>query len=243
MISKVLGIVIHEQLYQETSKILTVITKEYGIISLLAKGCRKYTNKLSSGSKTLTIGYFYFIYKKDKMMVLREVDVVLDLPNIKSDIVNISYVTYITKLTNLTAKIHYHRDIFDIYYNYLLQIENKLDPRLLTLIVEIKYLKFLGIKPITSQCVVCNNTNNIVTISIDDYGYMCTDCIKNEFIFDKKTLKLIDMFLSIDISTITKINISDNIILELEKFISIYYYKHSGLHIEKSKFIEILKKI
>ena len=40
MIEKVEGIVINEKAYGETSKIINVITKEYGIIGIIAKGAR-----------------------------------------------------------------------------------------------------------------------------------------------------------------------------------------------------------
>lgn len=243
MINKVLGIIINEMPYQESSKILLVLTKEYGIISLLSKGCRKYTSKLSSGSKTLNIAIFHFIYKKDKLIVLRDIDVVEQLNNIKNDISRISYVSYVTKLTKLVSEVHYHSDIFDIFYNYLLKVESNMDYITMTLIIEFKYLLFLGIKPITTQCVKCGNISDIVTISVDDYGYICNNCVSSEYIFNPKTLKLIDIFLNIELANLNKISINISIIKELEDFVSMYYYKHSGLHINKIKFIEILNRI
>lgn len=229
--------------YQESSKILVVLTKEYGLISLLAKGARKYSNKLSSSTKTLNIATFHFVYKKDKLMVLREIDILFQLNNLKNDISKISYASYVTKLTKLVSELHFNRDIFDILYNYLLKVEEGMSEIILTLIVELKYLLFLGIKPVTTECVKCNNIVDILTISVDDYGYLCKNCFNDEHIFNKKTLKLIDIFLNIELSNLDKVDIDPTIIRELEDFVSMYYYKHSGLHINKIKFIEILNRI
>ena len=67
MIEKIEGIVINERAYGETSKIIDIITKKYGAISLLAKGSRKLKSDLRSVTSKMTYGYFYFNYKENKL--------------------------------------------------------------------------------------------------------------------------------------------------------------------------------
>ena len=40
-IKKIEGIVIGDTNYSESSKILNILTKDYGIIGVISKGCRK----------------------------------------------------------------------------------------------------------------------------------------------------------------------------------------------------------
>jgi len=40
MIEKFEGIILNERDYSESSKILNVLTKEHGVIGVIAKGCR-----------------------------------------------------------------------------------------------------------------------------------------------------------------------------------------------------------
>ena len=46
MIKKIEGIVISEVDYKESSKIINILTKEYGVIGLIARGTKQVKNKL-----------------------------------------------------------------------------------------------------------------------------------------------------------------------------------------------------
>ena len=88
-IEEVEGIVLSETNYSESSKILHILTEEYGLIGVISKGCRNMKSKLRSVSSKLTYGYFY-ISKKDELSILIEVDIIDDLKNIKLASDNIS---------------------------------------------------------------------------------------------------------------------------------------------------------
>ena len=60
---KVEGIGVGETNYSESSKILKVLTDEYGIISVISKGCRNLKSKLRGVSSKLSYGIFHLNYK------------------------------------------------------------------------------------------------------------------------------------------------------------------------------------
>ena len=68
-LEKVKGIIIKDINYKESSKILHILTREYGNIGVISKGCRNMKSKLRSVSSKLTYGYFY-ISKKDELSIL-----------------------------------------------------------------------------------------------------------------------------------------------------------------------------
>ena len=70
MIEKVEGIVLNERDYSETSKIIYVLTKEYGYISILAKGAKQMKSPLRSVTRKLTYGTFHIYYKPEKLVML-----------------------------------------------------------------------------------------------------------------------------------------------------------------------------
>ena len=76
MIESIKGIIIKEKSYSETSKIIDVITKEHGIISILAKGAKTLKSPLRSSSTKLTYGNFNIVYKEGKLSTLKEIDVI-----------------------------------------------------------------------------------------------------------------------------------------------------------------------
>ena len=75
-IVKVKGIVISESNYSETSKLLNIFTKEYGIVGIIAKGAKRLKSPLRSVTTKLSYGYFQFNYKEGKLSNLIVADVI-----------------------------------------------------------------------------------------------------------------------------------------------------------------------
>lgn len=85
----VIGIVISDKPYKETSKLVKIITKEYGIISLIAKGSRTLKSDLRNVNTKITYGTFHIMYKEAGLSTLISVDTINYLRNIKTDITKI----------------------------------------------------------------------------------------------------------------------------------------------------------
>lgn len=242
MIERVEGIIIKDASYSETSKLLTLITKEHGIINLLAKGAKTLKSPLRSTTTKLTHGYFNIIYKENKLSTLKEVDTIDYYKNIKKDINKISYATYILELVEQVIKQTNNEEVFDNVIASLKKIEANMNPLVITNILELKCLDYLGVMPILDCCSVCGN-ENIITISADQGGYLCKNCRKEETIVDEKTIKLIRMFYYVDINKIEKLEISKKISEEINYFLNSYYERYTGLYLKSKKFIEKLSKV
>lgn len=242
-IVKVKGIIISETPYSETSKIINVITKEYGILGIIAKGAKSLKSKLRSVSTKLTYGYFHIYYKEKGLSTLVSVDVINNLKNIKTDITNMSYVCYILELVNQVMKHEYNEEIFNLLEASILKINEKFDAGIITNILELKMLDYLGVRPIIDECAVCGNKTDIVTISGDRGGYICKNCIQNEYIVSDKAIKLIRMFYYVDISKISKLSISSKVKYEIDMFVNSYYDRYTGLYLKSKKFVNDIKKL
>ena len=238
---KVKGIVITDTNYSESSKVLNIMTKEKSLIGVISKGCRNYKSKLRSKSSKLTYGYFYINYKENSLSNLLEVDIIDELKTIKTDLKKIGYTTYLVDLARQVMKQNDNDKIFDILEASLLKIEKGFDPSLITNIAELKYLSYLGVKPILDKCSTCGNTKDIVTVNSDAGGYICKNCYTNEYITDEKTLKLLRMFDFLDISKIKELNILDKNKKEINKFLEDYYTKYTGLYLKSKDFLSQIK--
>ena len=239
---KVKGIIISETNYSESSKVLNILTKEHGNIGVIAKGCRNYKSKLRSVSMKLTYAYFYINYKEDGLSTLTEADIIDELKNIKTDLVRIGYSSYLIDLAKQVIKQTNSDEIFSILENALLKINNNFEPGIITNIVELKYLSYLGVSPIFDRCAICGNTKDIVTVNSDAGGYICKNCYTNEYITDEKTVKLIRMFEFVDINKIKELNIQDKNKQEINKFLEDYYIKYTGLYLKPKNFLNQIKQ-
>ena len=236
------GIIIREKDYGDTSKILDIFTYEFGIIGVIAKGCKSLKSSLRSVTTKFTYGIFNLYYKDNKLSTLKEVDIIDNFKNIKSNISYIAYSTYLLDLSEQVYKQNNSSDIYNILINALIKINNKLDPLVLTNIVEIKYLSYLGVMFEINNCSICGS-NSIITLSSDKGGFICSNCRTYEKILDSRILKLIRLFYYVDISKIDKLNISDNIKEAINDFLDNYYEKFTGLYLKSKKFLNNLKNI
>lgn len=241
-IEKVTGIVLSDTNYSESSKILNVLTKEHGKIGIISKGCRNLKSSLRSVSSKLTYGYFNIYYKKEGLSVLISVDIINDFSNIKQDLFKIGYATFLSDLTNQVLKETSSNQIFDLFINGLIKINDDFDPMIIANIIELKYLNYLGVMPILDCCSVCGSNKKIVTVSSFSGGYLCVNCYKNEYIVDEKTVKLLRMFNYVDISKIKELNILPKNKNEINRFLENYYDRYTGIYLKSKDFLTQLRE-
>lgn len=242
-IEKFEGIVLSETNYSESSKILNVLTDKYGLIGIMSKGCRKIKSKLRGVSRKLIYGTFNVYYKENGLSTLISIDVINSFSNTLMDLEKISYASYIIDLTNQVLKQNDSEEIFDILKNTLIKIEEGLDPLVLTNIIEIKLLNYLGITPNIDSCTNCGSSKQIVTLSSEQGGYICKNCYQNEPLVNEKTIKVIRMYYYVDISSITKLDISREVSKEINTFLDDYYDRYTGLYLKSKDFIKKVNQL
>lgn len=228
--------------YKENSKILNILTKEYGIIGVISKGCKGSKSKLKNISENFTYAKFHLYYSLDKLSTLIGADVINYFPNIRKDILKVSYMSYLSELTKNVYKQSEEKVIYDLFLSALLKIEEGFNPLIITNIMELKYLDFLGVNFNTDSCVVCGS-KSILTISFYKGGYVCSKCRDRETVLDEKVLKMLRMYYYVDISKISKLEISETVVKAIDEFLTKYYDHFTGLYIKSKKFLQEIKSI
>ena len=243
MVEEVEGIVISEKAYGETSKIINVFTKEYGIIGMMVKGCRTLKSPLRSVTDKLSYGKFTIYYKKDKLSILSEVNILNPFKEIKKDIAKLSYASFLLDLSEQVVKqTSLSTAIYGLLIESLIKINEKFDQLVIMNIIELKYLDYLGVLPVLDSCSVCFKKTDIVTLSSDKGGYLCSRCRTNEPIISKKAIKLIRMYYYVDISKIEKLEVSEEVKREINEFLDRYYDRYTGLYLKSKSFMKELAK-
>ena len=240
MHKKIEGIIVSEFPFEESSKIIKVFTST-GIISIIAKGAMKIKSPFFSSTSKLSCGIFNIIYKENKLSTLVESNITKDYRSIKKDITKISYATYLTELILQVIKHEHNINIYSLYLSGLDKINDNYDPLIISCIIRLKMLDYLGIKPVIDRCINCGNTTDIVTISSYLGGLVCKNCRKNEVLVSPKTIQLIRILYYIDIDKITKIDISDDIKKEIDNFINDYYDRYSGIYLKSKILLDTIK--
>lgn len=239
MIIDVEGIIINSKDYKDNSKILDIFTKDYGVIGVIAKGCKSLKSNLRSVTDKLTYATFTIYYKKDKLSILSEASVINNFSNIKKDIEKISYSSFLIDLTNQVYKQCEDTNLYDLLISALVKINDSFNPLIITNIIELKYLNYLGVMPKLDGCTICGS-KSVVTLSSDKGGYLCSKCHTNEPIVSDKTIKLVRMYTLVDIEKISKLDISKDVVFEVNSFIDDYYDRYTGLYLKSKSFLKNL---
>ena len=240
MVIDVEGIVINTKNYGDTSKIIDILTKEYGIIGVMAKGCKSLKSNLRSVTDKLTYASFTIYYKKDKLSILSEASIINNFSNIKKDIEKISYASFLLDLTNQVYRQSESEELYDLLISSLIKINDNFNPLIITNIIELKYLEYLGVMPNLDGCSICGS-KNVITLSSDKGGYLCKKCHTNEPIVSEKAIKLVRMYTLVDINKISKLDLNNKVVSEVNNFIDLYYDRYTGLYLKSKDFLNKLR--
>lgn len=235
------GFVLSEIPYGESSKIINVLTREYGVIGIMCKGAKSLKNRYRVPTMKLSYSHFNIMYKENKLSTLVSADVINPFKLVKSDILLVSFLSYLTELTSQVVKQSDDiENIYDDFIKTILKLEDGLDPIVLTNILEIKYLEYLGVLFNLDECVICGSKNNIATFDADKGGYICINCLTNEIIVDKKVIKMIRMYYYVNIDSIKEIKVDDVTKNTINKYLDLYYERYTGLYLNSKDFLKKL---
>ncbi len=247
MIIDVEGIIINTKNYNDTSKILDIFTLDYGIIGVIAKGCKSMKSNLRSVAEKLTYATFTIYYKKDKLSILSEASVINNFSNIKKDIEKISYASFILDLSNQVYRQSNDLSIYNLLISALSKIDEGLNPLIITNIIELKYLEYLGVMPNLNGCSICGS-KSVITLSSDKGGFLCSKCRGNEPILSSKVIKFVRMYSLVDVASISKdlvskLSVEVDTINSVNNFIDDYYDRYTGLYLKSKQFLRNIKNI
>lgn len=247
---KARGIVVGETLYGDNSKILKVFTRDYGIISIMSKGCKKPKSALHEASNKLVLADFNISYKEDGISTLISADIVNLFKNIVMDYMDIDKKMYSFYIVDLILQVINHMkidndhddNIYDMLIASLTKIDEGLPPNIIYDIVRLKMLDYLGVKPSLDGCNNCGSTN-VITFDSHSYGYICNNCYTNEKIYSKDSIQNLRMLYIVDIDKIKKLEVPNLTIEEIEEFLDDYYIENTGIYLKSNKNKEILNKV
>ena len=122
------GLILSETNYRDSSKILNVLTEEYGLIGILSKGCRNMKSKLRATSRKMIYGTFHFYYKENGLSTLISIDLINDYHQILMDLESMVYSSVILDLTAQVVKQTESKEILSLATTALEKIALGLSP-------------------------------------------------------------------------------------------------------------------
>lgn len=158
MYLKTEGLVLRETEYQDADKLLTVLTRDRGLLTLRARGVRSRSSKLKSGCQLLTYSEFTVFEGRGSMSVDEAVALELFLP-LRQDIELLSLASYFAQVCEvLSQEDEPNPALLSLCLNSLYALSSKkYPPKLVKAAFELRAACIAGYEPILSGCAVCGN--------------------------------------------------------------------------------------
>lgn len=239
------GIITKSIKYQETSKIITILTNE-GLSNYYVKGGAKYKSKNFSYSNELTkIGFDFSEKNQDSLKILTSGTIINNYSNLKQSFDKLNDCFLIMELINTLGK---QISDYEILYNFLDDILTIIDERSYSayylIVFRLKLLYLLGVGPIFSRCVNCDEKDDLVGFAFEYGGMCCKRCASGMELLNNDLTNLIKFLYLVKLE-----NLDHELVMKLEsdtsligKFLDSYYEHFLGFRSKASKVIEKLRK-
>lgn len=233
------GFVLKSNDYKENDAILHIYTKEYGKISLIAKGIKKIQSKNASGCQTLTLSEFTFIPRKG-LSTLIKASPVTYYRHIKKDIELEVYASYCSEfLYKYTEENDPDALLYRDFMKAIDCLENGYHYSLVYCMFNAMILKVTGTPLVVDSCAYCNNASQIVGISYTGGGFVCQNCIgEYDVRYTKDILQAFRHINKYELIDIDKVHIEMPVLQELTSIMEHYIDEYTGITFKSRTFIK-----
>lgn len=240
------GIVLKELRFRETSKIVTILTRNKGKIQAMARGAYKPKSQLMVNTQPFSYNS-YILFKGRNFYYISHADIIDSFYSIREDMNRVIYGSYLLELADKSIL-----EGDDVHRLFLLlkkglDVLSKLDRDFLKFILayELKFISFLGYKPLLDRCISCGTRDlNKFKFNIEDGGIICHTCSlveSNCEYMDILMYKAMKALLYTPLDRIGSLKISKKTMFKLQD-IMVKYILHK---IDRKKFnsLDLLKTV
>lgn len=228
--------VIKEYTIGESDKYVTLFSKEYGKIQVLAPKAKKSDKGLAAATQLFVYGEFICTSFKDTYRLVN-VDIIEMFHKIRNEFERLCYASYVMEFLDYVIQpMEAQQELLRLALVTLQALtKEKMTYPLIKAIFELRALKELGFMPQLMHCVLCNTTlleseNESYYFSSSCGGLICKKCL-NEIedtihIINYDTRYTMQYILTAPIKRVYHFEITDQIIKQLIKIVesNISYY-------------------
>lgn len=236
-IIKTEAVVLTKMDYGDTSKIVSLYTRDFGKISAIIKGARSPKSKI--GMVVDPLNYIQVVvYKKDtrELQIVSTADLVTHFTSIKEDLDKLKYSQAILELLkNLTMEHEANERLFKGVIKILTLINSKAEhPAILFGRFFMFFLSELGYEIQLEKCAVCGRTN-LVNMELShnfELGILCSDCRQTHvefFSINPELFSFLNCLKDNKKVQLTNIAVAERAIVFMERYLKFHIPDFKGI--------------
>lgn len=221
------GIVLKEMRYRDTSKILSIYTKKYGKVSVMARGAYKPRSMIIANTQPFSYNE-YQLYKGKSFYYLNQGDIIDSFYSIREKMERVVYGQYMLELMDKSIPEEQENERLFMLLLKGLQVLSSLDKDYLKYIIayELKFISFLGYRPFLDKCVLCGSLDKSnIKYSIQEGGIICSNCFTKDpfsIYIDNEILDVMQKLLYSPLEKTSDVKVSKDYIYKLHNIIVEY---------------------
>lgn len=234
------GIVIRSMRMGETSKLVTLFTRELGILKVVAKGSRSSKSRMGAALELLTVSRIVYYQKENReLQFLSQADILEFFPNLQTNLEKWGFANACAELVSRSQiGVETTPKLYLVLLNTLRALNTiNEDPRPYFWAFQMKLLGILGVAPNLHRCLNCKrlnsaedaNTYRTVHFDVVRGGFLCENCFTSGALHElsAETLRLLVCFQSLPAQKLSRYKFSVVAQREIENFFRGYFAYHS----------------
>ncbi|MBR5236581.1 MAG: DNA repair protein RecO [Clostridia bacterium] len=173
---KTSGVVIRRTKVKDNDLMLTIFTKDLGVIRASARGASGFKNRLTAGTALFAYSEFV-LYPGRELYKVNSCELIESFYSLTANIERLAFATYIADLTGYTVQEEAGCErLLSLFLNtFYLFAKWGGELRTVKCVYELKLLEHLGLAPCLTACVACGREETAV-FSAEEGGLLCETC-------------------------------------------------------------------
>ncbi len=244
------GVVLRTRKMRESSKIVILFTRDYGKISVVARGSLKPKSKFGSSLELFTRSAIIFYKKENRdLHTLSHSEILSPYKQLKRDVVKVAYASVIGEMVErLLPAEQPNRSLYNLLTETLKQIDlaNRTQLEVVLSSYELKLLRLIGYGPHLASCVRCGRqVNQGAWFGLISGGLLCRACHDrdlNSVGLSNKALELLRELEAESIASVRERHSSDQYSREVSNLLNSFVRSQVG-ETAKIKSLDFLERI
>lgn len=236
---KLNGIVLRYTDYKENDRILNVLSRERGIVSIMARGVRSNKHNSACAAKDVFCCGEFVVYERNGIEYVSSSSVIEAFYPIREDYDRFTTAAQIARMIQKSADPNKSNELYAlVYYALSFLAYGKAEPRDLFIGFASKLIITEGYEPIITRCANCGKSVlNYTKIRFSNGfgGSMCDDCAANEPEYSAKSMEALRRIMLLENKDLDRIRLTDTMRVELFELLAGHIEYSMGFSIRPTK--------
>jgi DNA repair protein RecO (recombination protein O) len=246
------AIVLQRRQYGDFDLIVTMLSKDQGKRTLIAKSAKKSTKRFPGILEPFNhLQIAYRETRRKGMPILEEATLYRTLSSLRSDFLKTAYASYWVESINIWIEEgRKQTDIYHLLEFVLNALESgEMDPAMLSILFQMRFTCHEGLHPVLEHCSSCQSdistmAQNQFCVDLGQGGVVCRQCPsgarEGHLHLSKDTLKQLQWIAGGDLAKARRIRFSPRTLAEATTFLEAFVPYHIG---KKPKSLRVLQEM